>query len=181
VLLAGVALAFQSVAVYYALGPRANDLNNAITVEVIIGFGTSIVLWLIFTGVFSVLMRLLTSRIRFGRLFKLVGWGFVPFVFAGLVWSAGRYFAFQGQTVPDGVRVGVLSSEREALQSITAGVTGDPVLVATTAVGCVFVLLSGYLWSFAVEYSSDLNRRRATLIAGVPVVLYIVRVLLRVL
>lgn len=181
VLLAGFAMGAKSLATYYALGADRVEVSNALTVEFAFRFGEPILLWIAFTGMFYTLGRLLTSRIRLGRLFKLLGWGFVPMVATGLLGAIGRYVAFSDATVPDTVQVGVLESEQEAYDAMTAQVAGDPVLVGTVVVGSLFVLISGYLWAVALEYSSDLDRRRAGMVVALPVLAYIMFSIVRVL
>lgn len=181
VLLAGVAFGLQGVAIYYALGEEALDISNAITVEVAIQFGEPIALWFVLSGAFALIARMFTSRIRIGRLFKLSGWGFLPFVVTGITWALGDYLVFQDQTVPDGVQVGVLSAEREAFQLIVTRVATDPVIIATTVIGCVFILGSGYIWSLAVKYSTDLERRQSMIVAFLPTLAYIAFILLQLL
>lgn len=179
-LFAGIAYALQSIAVYYALGADRTNLANAITVEFAILFLEPLVVWAIFTVVFYLFAKLLGARIRTGRLFKLTGLGFLPIIMTGLVWSVGHYMAVRGQTVSD-VRVGVLGDEREAYATLIEQVVGDPILVATTLIGCVFILASIYLWGLAIEYSSDLERRRTIVIAAVPAIAYVVYSMLQVL
>lgn len=173
VFLASLALALQSIAVYYALGSDGTTISNAITIEFAFQMGEVVILWLLFTAAFYVLSKLAGARVRIGRLFKLTGWGFASFIPAGIAWAIGDYYAFRGLSVPEGVRVGVLRSEREAFGALVAQTQGDPVLLGITAFGCLFVLFGGYLWAMAIEYSSNLERQRAMLVAAVPPIVYI--------
>ena len=173
VFITGFAIGLQSVAVHYALGDDASALANALTVTFFFEWLRPFVLWIGFTFIFYILAKVFNARLRFGRLFKLVGWGFIPFIFSGVIWAIGRYLVFQNQEVPDGVREGVLSSELDAYESILETIAGEPVLVITTVIGCIFVVGSGMIWIKAVSLSSDLNDRQAHLVAGIPVFLYI--------
>lgn len=181
VFLTALAMGAQSLATYYALGADRLEVSNALTVEFAYQFGEPILLWVALTGVLYLLGRVFTSRIRIGRLFKLLGWGFVPMIATGLLGAVGRYIAFSDVAVPDDVQVGVLESEREAYAAMSAEVAGDPVLVGTVVAGSLFVLVSGYLWTVALEYSSNLDRGRAGLVTAVPVVVYVAFTILRVL
>lgn len=173
VTLVGFAYALQSIAMYYALGAQRTEVSNAITVEFAARFAEPVLLWAVLTVVFYLAAKLLGARVRFGRLLKLTGIGFIPFVLTGLAWSVGYYLSFRDLTVPE-VRVGVLASEREALAALSADVTGDPELVGATVVGCLFALTAIYFWGLAIDYSSDIDSRRTSwLIAAIPAVAYV--------
>lgn len=179
--LVGFAYALQSIAMYYSLGAQRTELSNAITIEFGARFLEPVLLWGILTTVFYLAAKLLGARVRFGRLLKLTGIGFIPFVLTGLVWSIGYYLAFQDLTVPD-VRVGVLGSEREALAALSAEATADPALVGATVVGCLLALVAVYFWGLAIDYSSNIDSRRTSwLIAAVPAIAYVLYSVVRVL
>lgn len=71
--------------------------------------------------------------------------------------------------------------EREAYSGMVAEAAADPILVGTVVVGSLFLPVSIYLWTLALEYSSNLNRRQAGLVTVVPVVTYVAFTILRVL
>lgn len=173
VLLAGFALALQSIAVFLALEDGIR-VNNALTVEGMLAIIEAVLFWLAVTVVFYVLARIFTSRIQIGRLFRLVGWGFFPFLFAGIIWAIGRYVVFQGKSVPEWVTLGQLAAEQEGYGELFAEVAGDPVLVGTAVAGSLFVLLSGYLWSYAILHSSNIGKRKAQVIGFLPAIAYVV-------
>ena len=178
--LAGLAMGLRSIAVYYGLGSGGSVLSNAITVSFVFNFGEPIILWMVFTFAFYVLAKLFGARTRFGRMFKLAGWGFAPFVLFGALRAAGTYIAVQDATVPDSVQPGVIASEQEAYRAILNQANGDPVLVAATVVGCLFFLLSSYIWVQAVDNSTDLEHTQEWVVVAVPVAAYVVYVLLQV-
>lgn len=179
VTLAGLAMGFRSIAVYYGLGSEGSVLSNAITISFVLNFGEPVALWILFTVAFYVLAKLFGARIRFGRMFKLAGWGFAPFVLFGALRAVGTYFAVQGATVPESVRPGVIGSEQEAYQAIVSQASGDPVLVAATLVGCLLLLLSGYVWVQVVDNSTTLEPKQEWIVVGVPLVAYVIYVLLQ--
>ena len=172
VLLSAFAFGFQAIGIYYALGAGRFDIANAVTIEWAFRFAEPLLLWGILSVFFLMAIRVLGEQVRFGRLIKLTGFGFAPLIASGLIWSVGHYIAYQGIPVPEGVRIGVLSSERDAFVEITAQASGDPSLVGSIAVGGLFLIASVYLWVVGIEYSSSLDRRRATAIAALPAVLY---------
>lgn len=180
VTLAGLAMGLRSIAVYYGLGSDGSVLSNAVTVSFVLDFGEPIALWLLFTAAFYVLSKLFGARTRFGRMFKLAGWGFAPFVVFGALRAVGTYFAVQGATVPESVQAGVIGSEQEGFRTIVSQASGDPALVAATVVGCLFLLSSGYIWVQAVDNSTTLERNQEWIVVGVPLVAYVVYVLMQV-
>lgn len=177
---AGLALALRSIALYYGISSNRDALSNAIVVSFTANLFEPVFLWVLFTGVFYVLVKLFGGRARIGRLFKLAGWGFAPFVVFGILRAIGTYYAVRDEVVPDSVRPGVIGSEQEGYSAIMAQASGDPVLVAATAVGCLFLLLSGYLWVYAVDESTDLNDRQERIVVAIPLVIYTAYALLQV-
>lgn len=169
----GLAWAAQSVAVYYALGTDQTEVANAITIEFIIQFFKPFIIWILMTVVFYVLLKISGAKVRINRLFKLVGWGFVPFIFTGIIFSVGKYVGFQDVAVPGFVQVGVLASERDAYEVMVAQTAGDPIVVLTTVIGLGFVLISGYLWGIAVHNSTTLDQPKSWIISGIPTLAYV--------
>lgn len=180
VFVAGLAMAMQSIALYYGIGSSRNALSNAVTVSFVADLAEPFLLWMLFAGAFYVLAKLLGGRARIGRLFKLTGWGFAPFALFGILRAVGTYYAVQGKTIPDSVRPGVIGSEQEGYHAVMAQSSGDPVLVATTAIGCLFFLVSGYFWVLAVDESTNLNRRQVRIVVVIPLLVYTAYALLQV-
>jgi hypothetical protein len=55
----------------------------------------------------------------------------------------------------------------------TAQAAGDPILIGTTILGCLFVLVTGYLWAAGLVTASDISRRDGLVVSGITVGVYI--------
>lgn len=172
-ILAGIAWGFQPIAIYYAMDAESRvNIMNAVSAEWIIHFMIPWGIWLFFWVAFYVGVKAYGGRVRVGRLFKLVGWGLAPFTLIGLVRAAGKYYAFQGVSLPHDVRRGVMSAELRGYENMLAEVGAHSAIVAATVASCLFLLLSAYVWRYAIRHSTDLEDRRVLVVIAVPTVLY---------
>lgn len=173
-LLTGIIWSLQPIALYYALDLDVREnIQNAVATDTMIHFLIPLGLWIYFWIAFVVLAHFRGGRIKAGRLFKLIGWGMAPFALIGAVRAAGRYYAYQGAEIPVGVTIGRFPSEWNGYNKLIGEVSGDPLLVGTTVGSCIFLLLSAYLWIYAVKYSTNLEELRDILIViSVPIILF---------
>lgn len=173
-LLTAIVWALQPVVIFYALDSgEGAKIQNALAVDWIIHFLVPFSIWVYFWVAFSLIAYLMGRRMRMGRLFKLTGWGMAPFVLVGLARTVGKYYTFQGADFPIPVVRGRFESEWEGYQALVAEAAGDPTLVGATAVSCAFLLLSGYIWTYAIKYSTDLeNRKKILTIVSIPTLIY---------
>lgn len=170
VILAGLTFGLQHVGTYYGLGPQREVFVSAFPVLFVAGFVEPIVLWLIVTIVAYVIARLLGAELLIGRLFRLGGWGFIPFMFTGLAWTVGRYVVFGSATIPD-FNEGVLEQELNAYGAMVAQHSGP--LIAVFLAGSVFFIASIYLWVHAMKKSGSIETRTAVIATVVPMVAYV--------
>lgn len=174
-LLTGFVWALQPVAIYYALEPgEGENIQNAIATDTMVHFLIPLFLWVFFWIAFVILGHFSGARMRVGRLFKLTGWGMAPFALIGAVRALGKYYAYQGETLPIGVTIGRFPSEWRGYNELIAAVSGDQLLVAANVGSCIFLLLSGYIWLYTVRYSTNLEeRRKIVIIVAVPTLLFV--------
>ena len=171
--LVGISFALQSVAIFVAV-EDALDINSILTVNGILFILEPFFAWGVLTILFFVLAKIWAPTVNFGRLFRLTGWGFLPVVLSGIVWSIGSYLAFRGRTVPEHVRRGLLESEREGYEILLEEASADSTLLVGLIVGGLFIFAAGYFWTYAVAYSTDLPRRKIILVTAIPTLLYFV-------
>lgn len=182
VLLAGVALAMQDVAALLALGSEGSAIVSAFLVSMAINVVEPFVLWMLFVVAFYLLMQLFGGSGRIGQMLTLAGWGFASLVPAGIVWAIGRYVALQGETVPELTRIEQMGivPKVDTYQNVVGRVLaeGDPVLVLSVVVGCLFVLSGSYVWKAGLEHATTLDGRQAAIVATLPPVVYVINILL---
>lgn len=182
VFVTGIVWALQPVGLYYALDPSVGgDIQNAVATDWMIQFLVPFFLWILFwLGFVLVVYFYVGARLRAGRLFKLTGWGMAPFALAGAIRSAGRYYAYQGATLPVGVIPGRFPSEWNGYGELVAAHSDDLLIVGTNVGGLIFLVASAYVWVFAVRFSTDIDDwRDAVVTVVVPVVAYAAYVLFR--
>lgn len=169
--LVGVAFALQYGGTVLVLDEMATRVNTAIfaltMIEVIKAFGV----WILGTVGMYALSTLFPTRFVFGRILRIVGWGLVPLIGAGLVQSVGRLYALRDAEPPGEPLRNGITYEYEEFTLYLDQVASDPVFVGATVLAVPFVLLSGHLWRLAVEEISDIGRRNAIYMAAVPTIL----------
>lgn len=137
-------------------------------------------LWTVLTTSMYIIGRLLGGRMRMEVVLPVTSWGFIPYAGTALSWAAGRYFAMRGQApcerrtiVCEGVYNGDLNDQFTEISGyITHGV-GDARFIGLFVLGVLFLLWAAYLWIVALDAASTLDRRRATIAVGIPVVAYV--------
>lgn len=175
VLFAGIAWALQPIAIYYALEYEEQRLiQDAVATDWMASFLTPALLWVFFWLSFLFISNYFSRQLRPGRLFKLVGWGFAPFILIGITRAAGFFYIYQGAVIPIPVRQGRVDAEWEGYRAMIAEMAGDPMLIALTVFSWVFLLVSGYMWMYAVKNSTDIPKtKHIILVVSVPLAIYL--------
>lgn len=175
VMLSGFLWAMQPVVTYYALNPEVQEqIQNAVAMDTMIHFLIPGFLWVGFWVAFALLAHFLGARMRADRLFKLTAWGMAPFALVGFVRTVGKYYVYQDATLPVGVTVGRFPSEWRGYNELLAEFSSDPIFIGTVLGSCIFLLLSGYLWLFAIKYSTDLeDPKKIYITVVVPIAVYV--------
>ena len=165
-----------------ALGPEGGSIRRAYVVSMAVHALQPVILWFLFGTAFYVLVKLLGSHGRPVLMYQLSGWGFVTFIPAGVVWAVGKYYAYMGRTVRElDMREAVdLQVKWNITRGLEREVAGEPVLVGFTALGCLFVLSSVYIWTLSIDYSMSLDRKQSAAVAATPTVIYVAYVLSKV-
>lgn len=166
----GLAFALQHIGTYYALGPGRTRFVSAFTILFTTQLLEPLLLWIVFSMVFYVIASSLGGDILIGRVFRLSGWGFLPLILTGLVWTIARHVVLQSAPVPDFTR-GVLQEELNAYGQIVA--QHSEALEVVFLVGSIFLLSSIYLWAYAIKKSGTVTTRAAVISAAFPTVVYV--------
>lgn len=123
--------------------------------------------WFILTVIFYSISYVFDSKGSFKRTLEFVGYGFVPQIFSGLIGVVITYWLTAS--------VDFSSQDPELItESITQMFSNNPLFYVSQAVGILCILLSAYIWVFALLHARNLSFKNAALTVGIPVGLYIV-------
>jgi hypothetical protein len=152
VAVAGLVWAMQPIAVYYSLGADVGDqIQNAIAVDAFVHFTIPAALWLYFWITFALLSH-----------------------YSGAVRALAKYYIYQGKELPIGVVIGRFPSEWRGYNQLTAEYAGEPLLIGSLAGSCIFLLISIYIWTFVIYYSTNIeDRTKVRAIATLPTLGYV--------
>jgi hypothetical protein len=175
VVLAGLIANAWHIALFFILGASSAYIEDVLLLLTGIGIVEFLAWWVILTGVMHVVANLLGGDSTYGRLLRLTGYGFLPLVISGAIWSGGYYLALQGAAPPAPPRVESFQYRYESYSQFMEQVAGEPLLLGAIFFGSLFVLAAGYLWLQAVSVSADLETEQAGIAAGVAVVIYVAR------
>ena len=123
--------------------------------------------WLILTLIFYSISYVFESNGSFKRTLEFVGYGFVPQIFSSLI---GVFVTYKLMASVD------FSQQDSQLisESMTQMLSYNPLYYASQAIGILCLLLSAYIWVFALLHARNLSMKNAIITVGVPVGLYVV-------
>lgn len=170
VVIAGIAANLWRPVIITELGAASIYVDDVLLIFTIAGVLEFLLWWFVLTGIMLVVANLLGGDGRFAELFRLTGYGFLPIIASGLIWSAGYYWVLRTAAPPEAPRQPGFQYEYEIYTDYFAQVATDPLLLAVLGVGSVFVLAAGYLWTVGVTVVASLERDRAA-VAVAPVLL----------
>lgn len=170
VLFAGLASVLSVVIVFQEIASGfEGDLGTVAAIGSVTGAVAGLlavfVLWAIYAVAFHVISLAFDGEGGFRTTLSLVGWGFLPSIFSGVVAAVAMYLAIQGISVP---------SDPAAAATFQQQLQDQPVMLAASAAGIVFTLWQAFIWTFAVKHARSLEVRQAALTVAGPVALSIV-------
>jgi len=149
------------------LGSLGGDVQGvggiAVGAAVFGGFVGAYVVWGVASVVFFLVSVVFDGEGSLGKTAAFVGWGFVPRVVGNVVGLALSALALRDVTPP---------SDVSQYQAFARQFQHRPLVVASSVVGVVFLLYSGFVWTFALKHARDLSTRGAALTVFVPVGIY---------
>lgn len=123
----------------------------------------TLVFWVLYAGLFHVISAVaFGGEGSFGDTLKLIGWGYIPHVFSGLVSAVVNVYVFSNVTVP---------SDPTQIRAFMASLRAQPAFLVAELLGVAFLLWSAFLWVFAMRHGRALTLREATITVAVPVAL----------
>lgn len=140
--------------------PTILDLVLTLVVAIL----TTYLAWVIVTGIFAVLSRVLFGGGEFLRLLQFTSYGFVP-GFIGSIITIPVLAPFIGS-----LRLPALG-DPQMIEAMVEQIQHTPTMQTATLIGIVFLLWSGYIWLFGVKEAEDLSTQHAAIIVGIPVII----------
>ncbi|MDI9395268.1 MAG: YIP1 family protein [Euryarchaeota archaeon] len=131
------------------------------------GFIGSFLPWVILAGIFYSISYVFKSNGSFKRTLEFTGYGFVPQVFSSLVSLVVTYIMLSSTD---------LSSQGSMFmgQGVEQMFSNNPLFYASQIIGILCLLLSGYIWIFAVLHARDMSYKNAAITVCIPVGLAVV-------
>lgn len=176
VVLVGLVANAWNISLFFTLGAAATYVESALLLLTAIGILEFIGWWIILTGVMHVIANVLGGDSNYGRLLRLTGYGFLPMIVSGAIWSITYYVSLQGTAPPDPPEVNSFEYTYESYSEFMSQIGGDPILIGGITVGSLFILGSGYLWLRGVSVAAGIDDQRAAAAAGAAVLILVARV-----
>lgn len=179
VVLAGLAANVWRPAIIQELGGASMYVDDVLLIFTIAGVIEFLLWWAILTALMVLIANQLGGDGRIAELFRLTGYGFLPMIVGGLIWSGGYYWVLQGVASPGAPRQSGFQYEYESYAEFFEAGAGDPLLLGILAVGSIFVLASGYLWLLGVKVAAEVDRNEAAIAVAPAVILLLLMTFFR--
>jgi hypothetical protein len=176
VALAGLVANLWHLALFDTLGASVQYVEDVLFILTVVGVFEFLLIWIVLTGVMHFLTAMLGDGSSYGQLLRLTGYGFLPVIVSGAIWSVGFYLTMRGANPPRPPRTPGFEGRYIVFTEYMAQSAQAPILLAAVAVGSVFLLAAGYLWWQGITVVSEIDEERAGAIAGVALLLFLVRV-----
>jgi hypothetical protein len=108
------------------------------------------------------------------RLFKTTAWALIPVGVGNLLRSGALFTIYRGI---DPRTVSIERPDSDTVQAFTDAGADDPLYLVGQVLLVAGILCSGYLMTYAVQWSKDLDREDAFRTAAVPVAIHVLYVL----
>lgn len=129
-------------------------------------FFTPIGLWLLFTVIFHIAMRIaFDGQGTFKHTLALVGWGFVPIIISSLI-SGIAAFVVIGSGTP-----GAISNAQE-MTAVIENVQMIPALQMASIIGVALTIWQGFIWVIALKHGHEVSVRNTAITVGIPLGLW---------
>lgn len=123
--------------------------------------------WFILAGILYSISYVFASKDSFKRTLEFVGYGFVPQIASGFINFIVMYKLLSS------VDFSSLDSQLMA-QGIEQMFSNNPYFYTSQIIGILCLLLSAYIWVFALLHARNMSFKNAALTVGIPVGLSIV-------
>jgi hypothetical protein len=135
-------------------------------------FIATFIIWLLAAVILFGLQKVMHGTGTFKRVFEICGYGMVPLVFATIIsLILTMYYIPQADINP------IRSTNPEEISKAAMAMMQDPALhqfsIVSTIVTIIFLIWVANIWSIGIETCCGLPSKKALLVAGLPIVLYI--------
>lgn len=131
------------------------------------GFIVTFLRWVILAGILYSISYVFKSKGSFKRTLEFTGYGFVPQIFSSLVGIIVTYIMLSSTD---------LSSQDSIFmsQGVEQTFSNNPLFYTSQIIGILCLLLSGYIWIFAILHARNMSYKNAAITVGIPIGLAIV-------
>lgn len=124
------------------------------------GLFITFAIWIVTAGIIYLISSLFNSNGSFMKTLEFVGYGFVPKIFSSLVGFFASYISFS------------LDYTSLNPQLATDNLRNTSIVPQITTILCL--LLAAYIWIFALSNARNISVKKAILVVGIPVGLYLI-------
>ncbi|MDY9927312.1 YIP1 family protein [Methanosarcina sp.] len=153
-------------------GLLSSDMSSSIsTIAIVFGIAGGLIgtflYWFLLTGILYSISYVFDSKGSFKRTLEFIGYGFVPQIFSSLI---GVVITYKLTASAD------FSSQDPQLitESVTQMFSNNPLYYTSQIIGILCLLLSAYIWVFALLHARNMSIKNATLTVGIPIGLYVI-------
>lgn len=136
-------------------------------------FVSVLIIWLVAAAILFGLQKALQGNGSFRRVMEICGYGMVPLVFSTII-----LLLLSGYYIPQADISPVRSANPEVISKAAATMMQDPALhelsIISLLVTIIFLVWVASNWSIGIETCSGLSTKKALIVAGLPVLIYIV-------
>ena len=135
-------------------------------------FISTFIIWLVATVILFGLQKVMQGTGTFKRVMEICGYGMVPLVFATII-----TLLLSGYYIPQADISPIRSTNPEEISQAAMSMMLDPALhefsIISTIVTIIFLIWVANIWSIGVETCCGLPAKKALIVAGLPVLIYI--------
>ena len=118
--------------------------------------------WFLLTGILYAISYVFESKGSFRRTLEFVGYGFVPQIFSGLIGVVITYWVTTSADFS-------LQNPQLITENMMELYSNNPLYYTSQIIGILCLLLSAYIWVFALLHARYLSIKNAALAVGIPV------------
>lgn len=123
--------------------------------------------WFLLTVILYSISYVFDSKGSFKRTLEFVGYGFVPQIFSSLISVVATYWLTAS--------VDLSSQDLQLItESMMETFSNNPLYYTSQIIGILCLLLSAYIWVFALLHARNISIKNAALAVGIPVGLSII-------